>query len=139
MSKRVNIVGNMTGAPELKFGQSGKSWATFTVATNEGKDDNKRSSFTRCKVFGDMAEHVSESLDRGMRVIVQGREFTEEWEANGEKRSANVLIVDGIGPDLRWATARVARNERNATTPPPPGDDPWAADAQAKSGQEPPF
>jgi single-strand DNA-binding protein len=30
----------------------------------------------------------------------------------GEKRSAVELVADEIGPSLRWATAKVVRNER---------------------------
>lgn len=112
MSTRKQIVGNLTGDPELRFSQSGKGWTTFTVASNEGKDDNQRTCFTRCKAFGDIAENIAESLTKGTRVIVHGREQTEEWETNGEKRSGNVLIVDAIGPELRFATAKVTRTTK---------------------------
>lgn len=135
MSTRKYIVGNMTADIDLKFAQSGKAWGTFTVISNDGKDEKATKCATRCKAFGDMAENIAESLTKGTRVIVSGREQTEEWEANGEKRSMNVLIVDSIGPDLRFATARVTRNDSNSksapsnskswSNAPAPAADPW--------------
>lgn len=109
MSTRKHIVGNMTRDIDLKYSQAGKPWGVFSVASNDGKDDSKTECFTDCKVFGDMAENVAASLSKGSRVILEGREQTEKWESNGEQRSRNVLIVDAIGPDLRFATARVER------------------------------
>ena len=136
MSTRKHIVGNMVREIDLKFSQAGKAWGTFSVATNDGKDEKKTECFTECKVFGDMAESIAESLTKGTRVIVEGREQTEKWESNGENRSRNVLIVDAIGPDLRYATAKVTR--KSPTSKPasggfggqdasPASSDPWAS------------
>ena len=132
MSTRKHIVGNMVREIDLKFSQAGKAWGTFSVATNDGKDEKKTECFTECKVFGDMAESIAESLAKGTRVIVEGREQTEKWESNGENRSRNVLIVDAIGPDLRYATAKVTRTQRQAAggfggqDASPAPSDPWA-------------
>lgn len=125
MTTRKYIVGNLAGDAELKFSQSGKGWATFTVISNDGKDDNATRCVTRCKAFGELAENIAESIAKGTRVIVHGREVTEEWEKDGEKRSANVLIVDAIGPDLRFATAKVTRKSSSAAAS-APAQDPWA-------------
>lgn len=135
MSTRKQIVGGMLADPELKFSQAGKAWATFRVGSDDGKGEDghyKNKCFTACKAFGTIAENIVESLAKGTRVIVEGREVTEEWESNGEKRSMNVLIVDAIGPDLRFATAKVSRNERVMTgsgavkSTPVRSGDPWA-------------
>ena len=142
MSTRKHIVGNMVREIDLKFSQAGKAWGTFSVATNDGKDEKKTECFTECKVFGDMAESIAESLTKGTRVIVEGREQTEKWESNGENRSRNVLIVDAIGPDLRYATAKVTRTQRQAAggfggqDASPAPSDPWAS---APAPTEPPF
>lgn len=125
MTTRKNVVGNLASDPELKFSQAGKAWVQFTVISNEGKDDAATKCVTRCKAFGDLAEGIAESLTKGTRVIVHGREVTEEWEKDGEKRSGNVLIVDAIGPDLRFATAKVTRKTA-APVASAPAQDPWA-------------
>ena len=61
--------------------------------------------------FGQLAENVSESITRGMRVIVYGRLNQRKWETEtGEQRQKVEITADDICPSLRWATASVARN-----------------------------
>lgn len=140
------IIGNLTGPPELRFGKgSGASWCTFTVAENrKPKDGPETSTFIDCKAFGDLADNIAASLDKGMRVIVTGRLETETWERDGAKRSKLVLLVDGIGPDLRFATASVTRTSRvmsgsgrmQSVTPTP---DPWGAPEPVEPPREEPW
>ena len=145
----LTIVGNLTGDPELRFIQSGAAVVNFTVAStprtfnkqaNEWKDGE--TLFMRCSLWRDAAENVAESLTKGMRVIVTGNLVSRSWEANGEKRSANELQVDEVGPSLKYATAKVTRTERqpgggfSGQSSPPPAADPWNA---SPATDEPPF
>lgn len=114
----MTITGNLTGDPELRFTQSGAAVANFTVAstpkvknrqTDEWEDGE--ALFVRCAVWKDYAEHVAESLQKGMRVIVTGRLSSKSYETqSGEKRSSLVLDVDEVGPSLRFATAKVTKS-----------------------------
>jgi len=70
-------------------------------------------SFFDIVSYGTLAENVSESLQRGSRIMVTGRLEQRSWETQeGEKRSKVEVIADEIGPSLRWATAQITRNER---------------------------
>jgi single-strand DNA-binding protein len=56
---------------------------------------------------------VSETLNKGARVIVSGRLEQRSWETeDGQKRSKVEVIADEVGPSLRWATAEIVKNER---------------------------
>jgi single stranded DNA-binding protein len=109
----VTIIGNLTNDPELRFTPSGAAVASFTVAsssrlldkqTNEWKDGD--TTFLRCNVWRQYAENVAESLQRGMRVIVNGRLKQRSYETKeGEKRTVYEVEVDDVGPALRYATA----------------------------------
>ena len=45
--------------------------------------------------------------------MVTGRLDQRSWETqDGDKRSKVEITADDIGPSLRWATARVQKNER---------------------------
>ena len=113
----VTVVGNLTADPELRFTPSGAPVANFTIAstprtfdrqTNEWKDGD--ALFLSCAVWRQAAENVAESLQRGMRVIVQGRLKQRSYETReGEKRTSIEVEVDEIGPSLRYATAAVTR------------------------------
>jgi single-strand DNA-binding protein len=66
--------------------------------------------FLACNIWRDAAEHVAESLTKGMRVIVTGRLRQRSYQTKeGEKRTVYELEVDEIGPSLKWATAKVER------------------------------
>jgi single-strand DNA-binding protein len=114
----ITLVGNLTADPELRFTPSGAAVANFTVAstprtfdrnTNEWRDGE--AMFLNCAVWRQAAENVAESLQKGMRVIVQGRLKSRSYETReGEKRTVFEIDVDEIGPALRYATARVTRN-----------------------------
>lgn len=112
------IVGNLTDTPELRATPSGVMVAKFTVASTPRTLDRQSGEwrdgtplFMACTAWREMAEHIAESLDRGMRVIVQGRLKQENWEDkdSGAKRSRLVLEVDEVGPALRYATAKVTK------------------------------
>jgi single-strand DNA-binding protein len=114
----ITLVGNLTADPELRFTPSGAAVANFTVAstprtfdrnTNEWRDGE--AMFLNCAVWRQAAENVAESLQKGMRVIVQGRLKSRSYETReGEKRTVFEVDVDEIGPALKYATARVSRN-----------------------------
>src|SRR5919197_996834 len=116
----ITVVGNLTADPELRFTPSGAAVASFTVAstprtfdrqTNEWKDGD--ALFLRCSIWRQAAENVAESLQRGMRVVVQGRLRQRSFETKeGEKRTVVECEVDEIGPSLRYATAKVTKTSR---------------------------
>ncbi len=118
----ITVVGNLTDDPELRFTPSGAAVANFTVAstprfldkqTNEWRDGD--ALFLRCSVWRQAAENAAESLQRGMRVIVQGRLKQRSYETKeGEKRTVVECEVDEVGPSMRYATAKVNKTTRGS-------------------------
>ena len=116
----ITVVGNLTGDPELRFTPTGAAVANFTVAstprtfdrsTNEFKDGE--TLFMRCSVWREAAENVAETLQKGMRVIAQGRLQQRSYQAqDGTNRTVVEMQVDELGPSLRYATAEVHRISR---------------------------
>src|ERR1700683_1617444 len=117
----ITIVGNLVGDPELRYTPTGQAVANFRIAstprfmdrtTNEWKDGD--SLFLSCTVWRQAAENVAESLQRGMRVIVQGRLRQRSYETKeGEKRTVYEVEVDEVGPSLRNASAKVTKSTRS--------------------------
>ncbi|MFI6604374.1 single-stranded DNA-binding protein [Nonomuraea sp. NPDC050536] len=139
----ITIVGNLVDDPELRFTPTGQAVARFRIAstprfmdrqTNEWKDGE--SLFLTCNVWRQAAENAAESLQRGMRVIVQGRLKQRSYETKeGEKRTVYEVEVDEVGPSLRNATAKVNRTSRQGGGGGGfgggPADDPWASASPA--------
>lgn len=149
-------IGRATADPELRFAGNGTAICTVNLAFNSRRKNPSTQEwedgdvfFVRATAFKELAESMAESLTRGTEVVVTGRLKTEQWEdrSSGEKRSAVSLLVDGIGPNLRYATAKVAKVDRSGTdSRPAPADDPWRSAPQAPARQgaggftdEPPF
>ncbi|MGW6061316.1 single-stranded DNA-binding protein [Streptomyces sp. NPDC055189] len=113
----ITVVGNLVDDPELRFTPSGAAVAKFRVAstprtfdrqTNEWKDGE--SLFLTCSVWRQAAENVAESLQRGMRVVVQGRLKQRSYEdREGIKRTVYELDVEEVGASLKNATAKVTK------------------------------
>ena len=144
----ITVVGNLTADPELRFTPSGAAVANFTVAstprqfdrqTNEWKD--QETLFLNCSVWRQAAENAAESLQRGMRVIVQGRLKARSYETReGEKRTVFEIDVEEVGPSLKMATAKVSKTTRSGGGQGGGfsgggGDDPWASSG-AQSGAQ---
>lgn len=115
----VTVVGNATRDPELRFTPSGQATASFGLAVNrrwqnrQTQEWEERVSFFDVTCWAQMAENVAESVQKGTRVIVNGRLEQRSWETNdGEKRSKIEIVADEVGPSLRYATAGVTKNER---------------------------
>src|SRR4051794_2683417 len=117
---QITIIGNLVEDPNLRFTSSGQAVASFRVAstprfrdqqTGEWKDGE--SLFLTCNVWRQAAENVAESLQRGMRVIVQGRLKQRSYETReGEKRTVFEIEADDVGPSLKNATAKVNKSQR---------------------------
>ena len=168
----ITVVGNLVDDPELRFTPSGAAVANFRIAstprtfdknTNEWKDGD--ALFLTCSVWRQAAENVAESLQKGMRVVVQGRLKSRQYETReGEKRTVFEIDVDEVGPSLRYATAKVTKTSRSGGGQgggfgsgggqnrgggggggeSSAFDDPWAAATPAAGGssnfdEEPPF
>ena len=116
----LTMVGNLVDDPELRFTPSGAAVANFRIAstprtfnknTNDWQDGDPL--FMSCAVWRQAAENVAESLQKGMRVIVQGRLKQRSYETReGEKRTVVEMDVDEVAPSLKYATAKVTRAAR---------------------------
>src|SRR6188768_3840790 len=147
----ITVVGNLVDDPELRFTPSGAAVANFRIAstprsfnrqTNEWEDGE--ALFLSCSVWRQAAENVAESLQRGMRVVVQGRLKARSYETReGEKRTVFEIEVEEVGPSLKFATAKVTRATRGGGgggygggggQQAGGGEDPWATPAGGQQG-----
>ena len=116
----ITVVGNVVADPELRFTPSGAAVANFRVAStprvfnrDSGQYEDGEALFLTCNVWRQAAENVAESLQKGMRVIVNGRLKQRSYQTKeGENRTVFEIEVDEVGPSLKFASAQVNRNPR---------------------------
>lgn len=150
----VTLVGNCAAEPDIRFLPSGVPVCNFTIAATPRVKQGEtwvdgETMWVRCAAWRQLAENVVESLQKGTRVIVSGRLKVRSYEKDGEKRTSIEMDVDAVGPELRYATAKVAKVQRSAgdtsggsqeawgRTSTSPAGDPWTNVPPPE--EEPPF
>lgn len=116
----ITVVGNLTADPELRYTNSGVPVASFTVASTPRTFDRQSGEwrdgdalFLRCSAWRQLGENIAESLEKGARVVVQGRLKQNSYQdRDGNNRTSIELDVDEIGPSLRYATAKPVKVQR---------------------------
>lgn len=104
---RVEVIGNLTRDPELRFTQNQQAVCSFAVATNRRYKDQSGNwtdatpEYHDVSVWGQLGERCSQVLKKGDRIYVSGRLQSRSWEApDGAKRTKTEIVADSIiGPD----------------------------------------
>jgi single-strand DNA-binding protein len=110
----VSFAGNLTDDPEVRYTEGGIARARFRMAVS-GRREQEPSFFT-VVVWRDQAEHASQSLSKGSRVVVMGRLQQRSWTAeDGSARSVVEIVAEELGPSVRWATATTTRATRSTS------------------------
>src|SRR5918997_5926990 len=105
----ITIAGTLVADPELRYLPTGVAVGNFTVAANDRRFDKATgrwvdhgATFLRCSVWREVAEHVAESLSRGVRVLLTGALRQREFHTTeGDKRTVFEVDVTEVGACLR--------------------------------------
>lgn len=132
--------------PQMSFTPSGVAMLRLLLVSNSRKKEgdqwvDDKTCWLRATAWRSVAEHAAESLQKGDLVVVTGRMHTDEWEQDGQKRSAMALNIEEIGAALRFNAHRKIEAERQTSSSSAPASsgssgDPWAT---GSSTDEPPF
>ena len=101
----VQIMGNLTRDPEVRYTQSGKAVATFNVAASNtyidsNNETKEQTAFVNCVAWGKTGEAVG-NLRKGNRCFVEGRLQTRSYEtADGQKRYVTEVVANFVGTSL---------------------------------------
>lgn len=102
---QVQLLGNLARDPEVRYTQSGRAVASFTVAatntyidsaTNETKE---QTAFINCVAWGKLGEGVG-NLRKGNRCFINGRLQTRSYEKDGQKRYITEVVASFVGQSL---------------------------------------
>ena len=93
---KVILVGRLTRDPEVRYTQTGKAVANFSIAVNTGFGDNKRADFVPIVVWDKLAEICGNNLTKGRNVLVEGRLQISEYEKDGQKRRTTEVVAQNV-------------------------------------------
>ena len=126
---KVIIVGRLTRDPEVRYTQTGKAVASFSVAVDTGFGESKRTDFVPVVVWEKLAEVCGNNLTKGRRVLVEGRLQIRDYEKDGQKRRA----ADVVAQNVEFL------DTKQQSTPPKSPDDPTQFGTEVFPEEEIPF
>ena len=100
MINTVTLVGRLTKDPELRYTQTGKGVATFTLAVTrpfKNQNGDYEADFINCQTWGKAAENLANYMRKGNKVGVVGRVQTRSYENNqGQKVYVTEVVAEQV-------------------------------------------
>lgn len=154
----VTVIGNLGTDPELRTSQNGTVYVRLFIIASSRVRDRQSGEWVDgdhmavgAVAFGQLAEHASRSLSKGLRVIAHGR-MREGRPLQDGQRGPLELVLDEVGPALGNAVAAVSKTANtqsanawnpapsapaappadfgSSASPAPLGEDPWATESE---------
>lgn len=99
---KVQLIGNLTRDPELRYTPTGSAVCTMGLATNrawmtEAGEKKEETEFHRVVAWSKLAELCSQLLTKGRKIYVEGRLRTNSWAgADGATRSTTEVVIEDM-------------------------------------------
>ncbi len=99
---RVQLIGNLTRDPELRYTPQGTGVCTFGLATNrswttDNGDKKEEAEYHKIVAWNKLGELCSQLLTKGRKVYVEGRLSTRSWTGqDGVQKSTTEIVIDDM-------------------------------------------
>jgi single-strand DNA-binding protein len=99
---KVQLIGNLTRDPELRYTPTGAAVCTIGLATNrawttEAGEKKEETEFHRVVAWNKLAELCSQLLVKGRKIYVEGRLRTNAWQTtDGQPRSTTEVVIEDM-------------------------------------------
>lgn len=99
---KVQLIGNLTRDPELRYTPTGAAVCSFGLATNRGwttdtGEKKEETEFHRIVAWNKLAELCSQLLKKGRKTYVEGRLSTRSWTGqDGNQRTTTEVVIDDM-------------------------------------------
>ncbi len=102
LKNKVQLIGNLGNAPEIRTTESGKKMARFSLATSEVYKNAKGEKVTETQwhnlvAWGKVADIVAQYLDKGKEVAIEGKLVNRSYDdKNGNKKFITEILVNEL-------------------------------------------
>ena len=99
---RVQLIGNLTRDPELRYTPQGTGVCTFGLATNrswttDNGDKKDEAEYHKIVAWNKLGELCSQLLSKGRKVYVEGRLATRSWTGqDGVQKTTTEIVIDDM-------------------------------------------
>lgn len=122
---KVQLIGNLTRDPELRYTPNGNAVCSFGLATGrswtmESGEKREETDFHRIVSWNKLAELCSQLLTKGRKVYVEGRLSTRSWTGKdgNQRQTTEVVINDMIILDSKRPATQATVTEEKTTGEP---------------------
>ena len=102
LKNKVQLIGNLGNAPEIKNTESGKKLARFSIATNENYRNAKGEKVTETTwhnliAWGKVADLAEKFLQKGTEVVIEGKLINRSYiDKDGTKKYISEVQVNEL-------------------------------------------
>jgi single-strand DNA-binding protein len=102
LKNKVQLIGNLGNAPEIKNTESGKKLARFSIATNENYRNSKGEKVTETTwhnlvAWGKVADLAEKFLQKGTEVVIEGKLINRSYtDKDGIKKYISEVQVNEL-------------------------------------------
>ena len=102
LKNKVQLIGHLGAAPDVKTTESGKKFAKFSVATNENYRNSSGEKVTETTwhnliAWGKVAEIAEKYLNKGSEVAIEGKLINNSYtDKNGNKKVNTEVQVNEL-------------------------------------------
>jgi single-strand DNA-binding protein len=102
LKNKVQLIGNLGNAPEVKTTESGKKLARFSVATNESYRNAKGEKVTETTwhnlvAWGKVADIAEKYLNKGSEIAIEGKLINRSYtDKDGNKKYITEVQVNEL-------------------------------------------
>lgn len=135
---KVQLIGNLTRDPELRYTPSGAAVCTIGLATNrywttESGEKKEEVEFHRVVAWNKLAELCSQLLMKGRKIYVEGRLRTATWQtADGSQRTTTEIVIE----DMILLDSRIPAGVAGQAGAPAHSDESMQATPAGQAGQK---
>lgn len=139
---KVQLIGNLTRDPELRYTPQGTAVCNFGLATNREWTDQEgqkqeEADFHRIVAWNKLAELCSQLLFKGRKVYVEGRLQTRSWKGQDEQeRQTTEVVIDNM--IILDSKRREGEGGAGPQVAPAPVSSPVLSTSQPSVSQSPP-
>ncbi len=97
MVNKVILIGRLGKDPEVRASQAGKSFCSFTLATDTGFGDNRKTDWHNIVAFDKQAENCGRFLKKGSLVYIEGRiSYDKYTDKDGQQRTSTRILANTV-------------------------------------------
>ena len=106
MLNRVVLVGRLVKDPDLRYTQSGKAVANFTIAVNKpftNQNGEREADFINCVIWNKPAENLANFMSKGQMIGVDGNLQTRSYDGQDGKR---VFVTEVLAGSVQFLESK---------------------------------